>query len=88
MLVRTIEAFGKYTLTMRQTFRKPDNTKVFRRHVVNEIVAIGINSLPLIAIVSIFMGAVISLQFSANTDTPLIPKIGRASCRERVSQGV
>lgn len=81
MLVRTIEAFGKYGLTMRQTFRRPDNFKVFRRQVVDEIVAIGINSLPLIAIVSVFMGAVISLQFSSNTDTPLIPKftVGFAS---------
>jgi len=73
MIKRIIEGFGKYTLTMLRSFKKPDNFRYFTKLIVEEIDLIGIQSLPLISIVSIFMGAVISLQFSNNTDTPLIP---------------
>lgn len=54
---------------------------IFRRQLVNEIDQIGVGSLPLIGIISLFMGAVISLQLAANIDTPLIPKytVGFAS---------
>lgn len=73
MIRRIIEGFGKYTLTMLRSFKKPDNFRYFWRLVIEEIDTIGIKSLPLISIVSVFMGAVISLQFTNNTDSPLIP---------------
>ncbi len=55
--------------------------KVFRGRVVDEMISIGIDSLPLIFIISTFMGAVISIQLAANIDSPLIPKytVGYAS---------
>lgn len=73
MIQNIIVGFGKYTLTMIRAFKKPDNFRYFMRVLLDEIDTIGIKSLPLITIVSVFMGAVISLQFSNNTDSPLIP---------------
>lgn len=73
MIRKIIEGFGKYTLIMLRSFKKPDNFRYFFKLLVEEIDTIGIKSLPLISIVSIFMGAVISLQFTNNTDSPLIP---------------
>ena len=73
MIKGLIEGVGSYALVITRSFKKPDNFRYFRKLIVEEIQVIGINSLPLISIVSVFMGAVISLQFSNNTDTPLIP---------------
>lgn len=72
---------GKYLLLLKRAFARPEKFQLFRRQVVNEINEIGVGSLPLIGIISLFMGAVISLQLAANIDTPLIPKytVGFAS---------
>lgn len=72
---------GKYLLLLSRTFSRPEKFPIFRRQLVNEIFSIGVGSLALISIISIFMGAVISLQLAANIDTPLIPKytVGFAS---------
>ena len=43
------------------------------RSVINEIVSLGINSLGIVIIISVFMGAVITLQTAYNLENPLIP---------------
>jgi phospholipid/cholesterol/gamma-HCH transport system permease protein len=40
---------------------------------MNEVQFIGINSIPIVALMSTFMGAVISLQTASNMDSPLLP---------------
>ncbi|MEN8224061.1 MAG: ABC transporter permease [Bacteroidota bacterium] len=58
---------------MRQVFRKPDRPKVFWKQLLVEIQSLGIDSLGIVAIISVFMGAVVALQTAFNIDTPLIP---------------
>jgi len=65
---------GKYLLLLKRAFARPEKFSLYRRQLVTEINEIGVGSLPLIGIISLFMGAVISLQLAANIDTPLIPK--------------
>jgi phospholipid/cholesterol/gamma-HCH transport system permease protein len=40
---------------------------------MDELQFIGINSIPIVALMSTFMGAVISLQTASNMDSPLLP---------------
>jgi len=40
---------------------------------MDEVQFIGINSIPIVALMSTFMGAVISLQTASNMDSPLLP---------------
>lgn len=54
-------------------FSKPEKMKIFRKRVFNEIEIIGINSIPIVALMSTFMGAVIALQTASNIDSPLLP---------------
>ena len=54
-------------------FSKPEKWGIFRRRVFNEIDTIGINSIPIVALMSTFMGAVIALQTASNIDSPLLP---------------
>lgn len=64
---------GRYVLWMSRVFRKPEKWSVYRRQIFEEVQAIGYDSLGLVAIVSSFMGAVLTIQLAYNIDSPLIP---------------
>lgn len=44
-----------------------------RRQILHEMITLGIGSIGLIAIISVFMGAVVTLQTAANMRNPLLP---------------
>jgi phospholipid/cholesterol/gamma-HCH transport system permease protein len=54
-------------------FRMPEKFSVFRKRMFDEIELIGINSIPLVALMSAFIGGVISLQTASNMTNPLLP---------------
>ena len=58
---------------MSRVFKKPDNMKLLRRQIMHEMVSLGLGSLGLIAIISVFMGAVVTIQTVSAIDSPLIP---------------
>lgn len=58
---------------MTRVFRKPDKLQVSGKAVVNEISKLGVDSIPLIVIISLFIGAVIAIQMTINIVSPLIP---------------
>jgi phospholipid/cholesterol/gamma-HCH transport system permease protein len=68
-----INLIGNYFILMGQVFRKPDKGRVFWKHLFIEFVSLGVESLGIIAIISVFMGAVVALQTAYNIDTPLVP---------------
>ncbi|MDR2358744.1 MAG: ABC transporter permease [Prevotellaceae bacterium] len=66
---------GSYFLLMRKVFTKPDRFSETWKQFVIELEKVGVLSVPLVAIVSIFIGAVITLQTSYNLTSPFIPKM-------------
>ncbi len=64
---------GRYFILLTKVFSRPEKTKVLLRSIVNEIVSLGINSLGIVIIISVFMGAVITLQTAYNIENPFIP---------------
>jgi len=68
-----IRHFGSYFLLMLQVFRRPDKARAFWKQLLVEIQNLGVDSLGIVAIISIFMGAVVALQTAFNIDSPLIP---------------
>lgn len=54
-------------------FSKPEKIKIFRKRTFDEIQTIGINSIPIVALMSIFIGGVIALQTASNMDSPILP---------------
>ncbi|MCD4736917.1 MAG: ABC transporter permease [Bacteroidales bacterium] len=68
-----IRQFGSYILLMLSVFRRPQKWGVFRRQLSLEIFHIGVESMGIVAIISIFMGAVVAIQTAYNIDSPLIP---------------
>lgn len=73
MLVSAINSFGKYCLFMTQVFRKPDKWNVFFKQTLFEINKLGVDSIPLVLIISLFIGAVITIQMTINIVSPIIP---------------
>jgi len=65
---------GQYLLLMRQVIAKPEKRKVFIRQLLTEFYAIGVDSFGIVVVISIFMGAVVSILVAYNLDNPLIPK--------------
>ena len=71
--MKVISNIGKYILMMLVVFSRPEKFHIFRKRLFEEIQGIGINSIPIVALMSTFMGAVIALQTASNMDNPLLP---------------
>lgn len=54
-------------------FSKPEKFSIFRKRTFQEMQAIGVNSLPIVALMSVFIGGVIALQTASNMDNPILP---------------
>lgn len=58
---------------MSQVIRRPDKWSVFFRSMIFEISKLGVDSIPLVIIISIFIGAVIAIQMQLNIVSPMVP---------------
>jgi phospholipid/cholesterol/gamma-HCH transport system permease protein len=56
-----------------QAVQRPEKFKVFFKRTVDEIMQLGISSLGIVVLMSIFMGAVIVIQTATAIDSPWIP---------------
>lgn len=68
-----VSRFGRYILLMLRVFRRPDKMRVYSRQLILEINNLGVESLGIVSIISVFMGAVVAIQTAYNIDNPLIP---------------
>ncbi len=71
--MKIVSEVGRYLILMQQVFRKPEKRSIYRKQILLEMDNIGLDSLGIVAIISIFMGAVVTIQMAFNVDSPLIP---------------
>jgi phospholipid/cholesterol/gamma-HCH transport system permease protein len=64
---------GRYFLLMKKVFLKPEKHIIYYRQTLKEIDSLGVNSIGIVAIISAFMGAVITIQTAYNIENPLLP---------------
>ena len=64
---------GRYFMLMVRVFGKPQKASVYWRQIIHEINSIGISSLPIVAIISIFMGGIITIQAAFGFSSPWVP---------------
>ncbi|RLD59330.1 MAG: ABC transporter permease [Bacteroidetes bacterium] len=64
---------GRYTCLLKKVFSKPEKFTIYYRRTLREIDTLGINSIGIVAIISLFMGAVITIQTAYNTENPFLP---------------
>lgn len=71
--MRIISTFGKYVIFVYRVFSKPEKSKIYLKQTIREIESLGINSIGIVIIISIFIGAVITLQTRYNLESSWIP---------------
>jgi len=64
---------GKYFSLLFRVFSKPEKMKIYYRETIKEFEKLGLNSVGIVAIISVFMGAVITIQTAYNTENPMLP---------------
>src|SRR5688572_14892182 len=72
--MRFLKSFGRYILMLKGMFSKPENGKMYWKEFMHQCSEIGIGSLGIVVIISIFMGAVSTIQTAYQLTSPLIPK--------------
>ena len=68
-----METLGKYFIFLSKLFVNRESFGTYFKLVIDECIAIGINSIFLVSLVSFFMGAVTTIQTAYNLVSPLIP---------------
>lgn len=69
-----LKKLGDYFILMFQTFRKPDKYSIFWRKLMHEFQTLGLTSIGIVAVLSVFVGAVAAILVAYNTDNPLLPE--------------
>ena len=64
---------GEYLLLMGKVLRLPDRQRMFWRQYSRELEKQGLQSLPIVLIISVFIGAILTIQAKTNTENPLLP---------------
>jgi phospholipid/cholesterol/gamma-HCH transport system permease protein len=65
---------GRYLLMLKGMFSKPENGRMYWKEFMHQCSDIGIGALGIIAIISVFIGAVSTVQTAYQLLSPLIPK--------------
>ena len=65
---------GKIALMVKDGFARPENMRVYWIEFMDQCMDIGIGSLPIVLVISLFMGMVMTVQFSYQLISPIIPK--------------
>ena len=73
-MIKALHKMGEYTLLMKKTMTLPDRWNMFFKQLIKDIYKLGVDSLWIVVIISVFIGTVIAIQISLNITSPLIPK--------------
>ena len=65
---------GEYFILLYKVFSKPEKYSIYYKQTIREVDKIGINSFGIVVIISIFVGAVITIQTNYNIENPLLPR--------------
>ncbi|MEJ7589592.1 MAG: ABC transporter permease [Ferruginibacter sp.] len=66
--------FGRYLMMLKGMFTRPENTKMYWKEFMHQCSDIGIRSLGIVSIISVFIGAVSAVQTAYQLVSPIIPK--------------
>jgi len=72
-IVRWIQNAGRYFVLLGKTFKKPESYREYWKALMRDLELLGINSIAIVAVISLFVGAIVAIQTAYNLDDPLIP---------------
>lgn len=65
---------GRYLLMIKGMFTRPENSRLYWKELMHQCNEIGVRSLGIVIIISVFLGAVTTVQTAYQLITPIIPK--------------
>ena len=74
IMSRFLNHVGRYLIMLKRMFTKPENISMYWRELMHQCVEIGIGSLPIVIIISLFLGAVTTVQTAYQLVSPLVPQ--------------
>jgi phospholipid/cholesterol/gamma-HCH transport system permease protein len=63
MIRRFLKELGLYFILMGKVFSRPEKRRIYLRRTLTEMETIGLGSIIITAIISVFMGAVVALHW-------------------------
>ena len=73
-MIKALQQLGEYVLLMNKVFTIPTRWSMFFKQLMREIYKLGVDSIWIVVIISVFIGTVIAIQISLNITSSLIPK--------------
>ncbi len=72
--MKFFEHAGQYFILLSKVFSRPEKYLLYYRQTIREVEKLGLNSFGIVVIISIFVGAVITIQTNYNLENPLLPR--------------
>lgn len=64
---------GRYFWMLRKAFARPEKHRMYIRQLFHEIDSLGVNSVGIVMVISIFIGGIMTIQFAYSLANPLYP---------------
>ncbi len=74
LITKSLDSFGRYCRFLWQCAAVPEKWREFFKRYTDEIYKLGIDSIPLILIVSLFIGSLCTILIKLNINNPLLPR--------------
>lgn len=72
-LLQPLSSLGRYTLLLAQAFSSLGEFRMYRKNLFEQMVKVGVESIPIISLAALFSGAVTTLQTAYQLVSPFIP---------------
>ncbi len=73
-MFKGIQTFGRYLMLMNRVFSRPERTRMYFRQFIHELEGLGVNSSGIVILISLFIGAVITVQIKYNIQSAWMPQ--------------
>ena len=73
-IANSFKSIGEYVLLLKRVFAVPDRWSVFFKQLFKEVWKLVYDSIWIVIIISLFIGAVITIQMHLNMVSPLLPR--------------
>lgn len=68
-----IRSIGLYFILLGKTFKRPENFKQYWKALMRDFDLLGLSSVWIVSVISLFVGAIVTIQTALNLDDPFIP---------------
>ncbi len=72
-MINFFSVIGRYFLFVKKVFSYPEKLSTYYKRTIDEFIYLGLKSIGIVAVISAFIGAVITIQTAYNLENPMLP---------------